>query len=209
MEIQNILLLCGIIGGPLFIVIFLIEGYVRPGYNALRQPVSSLSIGERGWIQRANFIVTGALMFACAWGLRFALADGDSFWGPFLIGLYALALIGAGIFVTDITGMQSNAPKTGKRFVEGRLHDICSLFVFLCIFGDCFVFARLFAASEAWAWQIYSMGTAVLFGTGFMLFARGFAGAGKLPRLAGLTQRLTIAVGWLWVSAIAAHFLGA
>ncbi|MGD8404993.1 MAG: DUF998 domain-containing protein [Anaerolineales bacterium] len=49
-----------VVGPVFFIVMFLIEGVTRPEYSAFRQPVSSLSIGELGWTQIANFLITGA-----------------------------------------------------------------------------------------------------------------------------------------------------
>ncbi len=60
----RLLLACGVVGPLFFIVMFLIEGATRPGYNPLRQPVSSLSIGDLGWTQMANFIITGSLTLA-------------------------------------------------------------------------------------------------------------------------------------------------
>jgi hypothetical membrane protein len=98
MTIQQLLLSCGAIAGPFFIAVFLIEGALRSKYDPLRQAVSALAIGPRGWVQQTNFIVTGALMFAYAFGLSSALrAYGGSFWAPVLVGIYALGLIGAGI----------------------------------------------------------------------------------------------------------------
>ena len=205
MEIQQLLLHCGMIAGPLFVIVFLIEGSLRANYDILRQPVSTLAIGKRGWIQQANFIVVGILMLAYAFGLNMALAAyGGSFWAPFLVGLYAIGLIGAGIFVTDKTGMPSNAPAPQKRDVRGAIHDLSSLVVFIPLFIACFVLAHLFAASGSWGWQLYSIATGILFGVGFILFARGFTNRGKF---AGLLQRLTIAIGWIWLSLIAAHLL--
>ncbi len=64
------LLACGVIGGPLFVVMFFIEGATRADYDPLRHPVSSLALGDRGWTQSANFLVTGFLMLAFAIGLR-------------------------------------------------------------------------------------------------------------------------------------------
>src|ERR671919_1019162 len=96
------LLICGVIAGPLFVIIFLIEGATRADYNPLRHPVSSLALGEFGWTQVANFIVTGLLTLAFAVGLRRALRQlGGSTWGPLLIAAYAVGRIGAGIFLTD------------------------------------------------------------------------------------------------------------
>jgi hypothetical protein len=57
----RLLLACGAFGPLLFIVVFLIEGATRADYSALRQPISSLSIGELGWMQRMNFLITGLL----------------------------------------------------------------------------------------------------------------------------------------------------
>ena len=56
------LLACGAIAGPLFVFAFLIEGATRADYDPLRQPVSSLALGDQGWTQSANFLVTGLLM---------------------------------------------------------------------------------------------------------------------------------------------------
>ena len=91
-----------------------------------------------------------------------------------------------------------------KRDVRGAIHDLFSLVVFIPLFIVCFVFSHLFAASSSWGWQLYSIATGIFFGMGFVLFARGFANNGKF---AGLFQRLTIAIGWIWLALIAAHLL--
>ena len=193
------------IAGPLFVIVFLIEGSLRENYDVFRQPVSALAIGERGWIQQADFIMVGILMLAYAFGLNSALAAyGGSFWAPFLVGIYAIGLIGAGIFVTDNTGLPRNMPAPQKRDVRGAIHDLCSLIVFIPLFIACFVFANLFASSGSWEWQLYSIATGILFGAGFILFANGFA---RRRKFSGLFQRLTIAIGWIWLSVVAAHLL--
>jgi Protein of unknown function (DUF998) len=43
---NRLLLACGVIGPPLFVIVFLIEGAMRPGYSARRHYVSQLSLGE-------------------------------------------------------------------------------------------------------------------------------------------------------------------
>ncbi len=84
-------LACGAMGGPLFVLAFLVEGANRANYDPLRHPVSSLSLGDSGWTQTANFIVTGLLMLAFAAGLRHALRQGKgSTWGPLLVGVWAV-----------------------------------------------------------------------------------------------------------------------
>jgi hypothetical protein len=83
------LLRCGIWAGTAFAATFLAEGALRDGYRPLRHPVSSLALGPRGWIQTANFAVTGAACLVGAAGLRLA---GDHLAGsrtgpPFLSSL--------------------------------------------------------------------------------------------------------------------------
>jgi hypothetical protein len=68
------LLACGPIGAFGFILVFLIAGALRPNDSFMYHHASSLSLGEGGWVQISNFIATGALMVACACGLRRSLA---------------------------------------------------------------------------------------------------------------------------------------
>jgi hypothetical protein len=53
------LLCCGLAAGPVFVTTFLTDGATRNGYRPSRHPVSSLALGPRGWVQAANFAVTG------------------------------------------------------------------------------------------------------------------------------------------------------
>jgi len=98
----NTLLACGAISGPLFVVAFLTEGAIRANYNPLRHPVSSLALGDFGWLQVANLIVSGLLAVAFAIGLRRTLRPlGGSIWGPLLVGIWGIGLLGADVFITD------------------------------------------------------------------------------------------------------------
>src|SRR5689334_15941007 len=95
----RLLLVCGVVGPLLFILVFLVDGATRPGYSAWHHFVSSLSLGERGWVQIANFLVCGALVIGFAFGLRRVLHPGmGSTWGPILLGIFGLCLVGAGVF---------------------------------------------------------------------------------------------------------------
>lgn len=58
-------LACGVLAGPLFVGTFIAIGARRPGYNWRSDPVSSLAIGRRAWLQRANFVLAG-LLYSCA-----------------------------------------------------------------------------------------------------------------------------------------------
>jgi hypothetical protein len=94
--VDRLLLTCGLIAGPLFVAVFLSEGWTRGGYDVFRHSVSSLALGSTGWTQTANFLVGGALTIAFAVGLWRASAGRV---GATLIGVWGIGLIGAGLFV--------------------------------------------------------------------------------------------------------------
>jgi hypothetical membrane protein len=207
------LLLCGAIGGPLFVVAFLIEGATRSDYDPLRHPVSSLALGPSGWTQIANFLITGLLMLLFAIGLRGALhaAGRHSIWGPLLVGAYAIGLIGAGVFVTDpVGGYPLGTPLQGVRTWHGMLHNFpFSLLAFAALTVACFVFARRFAGWGKRGWAIYSTATGALVMIGLFLSGQAFAQVEGLVEIGGLLQRLTIAIGWGWLTLLAIHLRNA
>ncbi|MGW5649681.1 DUF998 domain-containing protein [Saccharopolyspora sp. NPDC003752] len=203
---ERALLGCGAVGAVLFVVLFLVEGAFRAGYSPLRHPVSSLSIGESGWVQAVNFIVTGLLVLAFAVGLRPALRRlGGGRWAPVLIGLVGVGLIGAGFFAADpISGYPPGTPPvTVVRTTHGVLHDLFSTPVFTALPAACCVVGYRLARTGHRAWAAYSIGTAVVFLIGFALAGAGFAQNSALMPVGGLLQRLTLIVGFGWLAALA------
>ena len=58
---DRVLLICGVIAGPLFVVAFLAQGAIRPDYNPLRHSISTLALGsDLGWVQSLNFIIANS-----------------------------------------------------------------------------------------------------------------------------------------------------
>ncbi len=186
------LLRCGALGAPLFVLVFLIEGITRPHYNALRQPVSDLAIGELGLIQTANFIITGLLFLAFAIGLRRTLRPLGGVWGPWVVGSFAIGLIGAGIF-------------TGDKYP--LLHNLCGIPVFFGLPIACFIFSRLFVRLGRHGWAAYSVISGVTMLVMFIFAGMGFGGRPGLVNFAGVFQRLSITVGWTWVTLLAVYSL--
>jgi drug/metabolite transporter (DMT)-like permease len=205
------LLACGVIAGPLFVLVFLVEGATRAYYDPLRHPVSSLAFGGSGWTQRANFLVAGLLMLAFAIGLRRALRPLEgSTWGPLLVGACAIGLLGAGFFVADPrSGYPPGAPDKRLDFTtHGVLHDLFSTLVLLALPAACFVFGRWFATRKKRGWAIYSVVSGVVFLGVFVLANAGFKQAEGLVAVAGLFQRVALIVGFGWLTLLAVHFLG-
>jgi hypothetical membrane protein len=200
------LLAAGGIGPILFIVVFLIEGATREGYNPLRHPVSSLSIGEFGWIQALNFLMVGASFIAFAFGLHRATAGGKKMdWGAWLIGLAGLGLFGAGIFTSDpVFGYPQSAPLVLAQFTtHGHLHDLFSILLFLGLPTANFVFTYRFARKGVWGWAVYSILTGIGMLVTFVLAGKGFLQSPGYVEIAGVYQRLSIAIGMVWIALLA------
>ncbi|HEX5997379.1 MAG TPA: DUF998 domain-containing protein [Jiangellales bacterium] len=69
------LLTCGIIAGPLYIVVVVLQMLTRDGFDISRHPASMLSNGDQGWIQITNFAITGLIFVAAAVGLHRVLGQ--------------------------------------------------------------------------------------------------------------------------------------
>ena len=64
----RVLVTAGVVAGPLFVLVGLVQVLTREGFDLTRHPLSLLALGDLGWIQIANFIVAGVLMLAFALG---------------------------------------------------------------------------------------------------------------------------------------------
>lgn len=197
----NRLLSCGLLAGPLFIVTFLVQGAFKgSGYDALRHPVSSLALGEHGWVQTANFLLAGGLTIAFAIGLwRSGLRA-----GAVLIGVWGAGLIGAGVFVTDpVSGFPIGTPDKLEYTTVGALHDGFSVPAFLALAAVQVVLSR----GRGRKWFVYSLLSAITFLIAFVLSGVGFDQHSSLVDVAGLFQRLSVTIGWAWLFALAARVL--
>jgi hypothetical membrane protein len=185
---DRFLLWCGVAGGLLFIATFLINDRIRDGYDPVRDFVSEAAIGAGGWVQIANFLVTGALVVAFALAAHRVVSP----WTGRLLGVVGLSLMLAGVFVSDPS---PHTVRTG----HGIAHDIVSLFVFGPLAAAAFTAAR-WRPTVAWRWYCRAVGVAVP-----VLFVL----AGGVESLTGVFQRLSIAVGLTWIAVLAGRALRA
>lgn len=54
----RVLLACAAAAGPLFLIVGLIQGLTREGFDFTRYTISQLTLGDLGWIQATSFFVT-------------------------------------------------------------------------------------------------------------------------------------------------------
>jgi FAD/FMN-containing dehydrogenase len=160
------LLACGVIAGPLFTLTVILQELTREGFDPKKHPLSLLSLGDLGWLQITNFVVSGILALASAFGLRRALRGSRAgTWGPILIGVYGIGLIWGGVFVADPAfgypvGTPDSAPE--QLSWHGALHAIAPATASIALFIACLVFARRFLGEGARGWTAYSIVSAVL-----------------------------------------------
>lgn len=199
----------GIIGGPFFVITYLILGFTRKDYNWLRHPVSSLAIGEDGWMQIANFFVTGTCFLCFAYGLYQTLQPPfNKKTAAILFGMIGIGLIGAGIFVTDpIVGYPPELPYQNRQSsVMGHLHNAFSFLVFIGIPVACFSFRKKFKLLGEKKWALYSLLSGITLIVMFGLAGFGFEDIEPFKEYSGLFQRLAILSGWIWISLLAIRF---
>src|SRR5215471_11184003 len=144
--VTRLLIACGAIGPILFVLLLLIEGATRPGYDAWTQAGSALSLSEQGWMQITNFIVSGLLILGFVVGVRQAFRRGQgATWGPILLAVVGIGLIVAGIFVTDPAQSYPPGPAVHTTFHVTIHFFVGGLGFFSSLPAACFVFARSFA----------------------------------------------------------------
>jgi multisubunit Na+/H+ antiporter MnhB subunit len=160
------LLTAGMAAGPVFLVLNALQAVFRDGFDLSRQPLSLLSLGDHGWIQITNFVLTGALSLAGAAGLRRVLSPGrGGTWGPALIAVYGLGLITAAVFRADPSmGFPAGAPEGNPVTLSTHalLHGVGAMAAFSSLTIACLVLARRFAESGQRGWAGYSVTTALL-----------------------------------------------
>lgn len=190
------LLGCGMIAGPLYLAVAAAQAVLRDGFDPTKHAASLLTLGDHGWIQIANFVITGAFVIAGAVGLRQTGAFGSR-WAPRLLALYGVGTICAGIFVPDpALGFPVGTPDGQPTTISwhGMLHFAAGGVGFLGLIICCIVLARRFHSTGHPARAAYSFATGIIFLAAFAGLASG--SAGETTTLA-FYAAITAAFTWL------------
>lgn len=189
----------GIIGPALFVTVFLLEGWLRPGYNPLSAYVSALSLGPRGWIQIVNFLQFGLLLFLFTRGVTSVFQSGKAARsGIVLLTIIAICFFFSGPFVMDPDG----TPRA-LMTVHGTVHGILGAIAFLLMPISIFVYWRRFVSDPDWAgMRGWSLGLGIISAMGLVVLSI----TSKSPQLQstfanwfGLFQRTLIIPFMVWV----------
>jgi uncharacterized protein DUF998 len=200
------LLSAGVIAGPLYVGLAVLQMVIRPGFDPTRHDWSLLSNGDLGWIQITNFLLTGALVICAAIGIRQVLrGKNGGTWGPLLLALYGLGLIGAGLCVADpMNGFPLSTPDGPPVHptMSGVLHIVTGAFGFIGLIAACFVIARYFRSINRPLWARYSIITGIVFLLSFIGIASGSQQKGAALQAITLGFTFGVLLAWSWLSSV-------
>jgi Protein of unknown function (DUF998) len=204
LRVTRSLLGYGVIAGPFFVVVSLAQALTRDGFDLTRHAWSLLANGDLGWIQVANFTLTGAMLVAFAVGLHRALAGGrGGRWAPRLLGTFGVGMaLSALVFRADpAQGFPPGAPQQPRLTWHGALHYPVAGVAFLSLVVACFVLARRFAAEGRGGWAASSRVAGVAFLVGFA----GLSASAGAP-WSVVSFIVALVVVFAWISAVAVHW---
>jgi hypothetical protein len=179
----------------------LIQAFTHPGFDLTRHALSVLEAGDLGWIQSSNFILTGLLYIGGALAMRQVMrGTPGGTWGPRLIVVFGLGMIGAGCFTADPgLGYPPSTPADANAVSwHGIVHLISASLAFLALTIAGFVWARRFVAERRGLWAAYSVISVAIFFVSF-----GGLASGQL--FLNLAFVLTALNAFIWVSAVSAQ----
>lgn len=193
------LLRYGIVAGPLYLAVGLAQALVRDGFDLARHPLSVLANGTGGWVQTANFVITGLMVVAAAVGFRRVLGPRSRAVGWFL-GAFGVSMIAAAVFPADpVDGFPIGTPEGFPTTIStpGLIHFIVGTLGFVSLAVSCFFAAPAMSrrGNRPLARVSFLSGLAVLL---------GFFGG---PMLVGGTLGIwfSVVVGWAWLAALSLH----
>lgn len=191
--------LAGIIAPLLLVLVYTIDGFLRPGYAPVRQAVSDLGRGANSWIFTVDFVVFGVLVMFFALGfpqsIGPALKRSSVNVSTVLLVLTGLASISVGVFAESIPGNPTTYG-IGVAHVISAFSLFCSSAVAFLIIGWQL---RKHPDWHAYGWYSFLTGFLVLFLLllSFLVFTSIF----------GLVERLLIMADFAWYVVMGGRFL--
>jgi len=192
----------GVLAGPCYVTVSLAQALTRDGFRLDEHAWSLLENGSLGWIQITNFIVTGLMVVAAAFGLRRVLTAGRGRgWAPSLIAVYGVSLLGAGIFTADpAQGFPVGTPEVTTVSWHGMLHFAVGGVGFLCLIAACLVLGSRFAGAGRTGLTWFSRVTGVAFLAAFAGIASGSHGPTTPAFIAA------VLLVWAWLATVCIQF---
>ena len=186
----------GVVAGIFYLIVGIAQGLLRDGFSFTEHPLSLLMLGDLGWVQRTNLILTGLMVIAAAIGFQRAMKpDRAAARTGIALGIYGLALIGSGIFPPDPVEGFPEASSTAEATISGVMH---------LAFGGVGFIALAIAAFSMVGWfrdhddESPARGARL---AGFVILIGFLVGAALASDTVGVILLwIAVLTGWVWLA---------
>lgn len=193
----------GVLAGPIYLGTGLALALTRPGFDLAEHQLSLLMLGEGGWMQRVNILLSALLVAVAAVGAHRAMnrpgSPGAQVSGrraaPLLVGGFAVGLAGSGAFPPDpMAGFPAGMAEQVS--ASGILHLVFGMVTFGCAAAAAFATGR-------WANRSGERGLARLSRAAGVVVVVGFVGGAALSQSSAGVALLWVAVvtSYAWLAA--------
>lgn len=181
----------GVVAGVFYLVVGVTLGLTRGGFDFSEHALSLLMLGDHGWMQRANIVLSGVMVLAAAVGFVRAMPTAT---GGSLVGTYGACLIASGIFAPDpMNGFPAGASEEAS--VSGLLHLAFGAIGFLALAVASFLVANWFASRGDRTAARSSRIAGVVVAAGFV------AGGALAAQTAGVVLLwIAVIAAWAWLA---------
>ena len=191
--VTRLLLGFGILAGPFYLTVGLILALTRDWFDFAKHPLSLLAVGDYGWIQSANFVLSGLMAIAAAVG--FSRAMKPSAWTARLVASFGICVVAAALFPIDpMEGFPGGAAEEVS--VSGALHMLFGVAGFLSLAAAAIVCGN-------WLTKRGDLRVAMYSRIGGAIVAVANIGGGIFATQAAGIALLWISVvtAWIWLGA--------
>jgi hypothetical protein len=193
---SRFLLGCGVVAGPFYLAVGLAQAFLREGFDLARHPLSELANGRGGWVQSANFVLTGLLVLAAAAGLQRTLGRKAQAMSGFL-GAFGASMIVAAVFHADpMDGFPVGTPlgPPASLSTSATIHLAAGALGFLCLAISCFLAARVLSRVSIRSLARLSLACG-------LIVVLGFFGGAVIPNPSPvLGIWIAVIAGWAWLT---------
>lgn len=188
----------GVVAGIFYLAVGAILGLTRDGFMFGEHALSLLMLGDHGWLQRTNIILSGVMSVAAGVGFLRAMPTRTA---GLLTSAYGVCLVASGVFPPDpVNGFPTGAEAEAS--ASGVLHLAFGAVGFAALAAATFVVARWYAdrGDHTTARVSRVAGGVVLAG-----FIGGAALATSTLGVVALWIAVVAAWAWLAVASIATY----
>jgi hypothetical protein len=193
-RVTRFLALLAIVGIADFLLNIAALHFLRPDVNPVLEPMSNYAVGPYGFLLTAADIGGGLAALALTFGLYWGIAPpGRSYVGLFLLGLYGVSVLLAGIFPIDVGGEATTV---------GTIHNIVGNISFFAFPIAVILLSLGMGKDERWrSLRLPALALAGVVVLTVILTMVGFnIGIGF-----GVTQRIANVAALVWMLVVALH----